>query len=85
MYWGSTPYNGGPDGKVGRLIASSAAIVSISDSMKGAVGRVLDLRNGSAPVQKDPRWVTVSASKEPPNFCASIRRPFMANFAALNR
>jgi hypothetical protein len=56
MYWGSTPYNGGPDGTVGRLIASSAAIVSISDNMKGAVGRVVDLRNGSAPVQKDPRY-----------------------------
>jgi hypothetical protein len=33
MCWGSTPYKGGPDGTVGRLIASSAAIVSISVSI----------------------------------------------------
>jgi hypothetical protein len=44
MCWGSTPYNGGPDGTVGRLIASSAAIVSISGSISWIMVIVRELR-----------------------------------------
>ncbi|MDT5177269.1 MAG: hypothetical protein QOJ95_1467 [Mycobacterium sp.] len=41
MFWGSTPYNGGPDGAVGRLIASSAA-VSISDNSSWMIAIIHD-------------------------------------------